>query len=57
MGDLPDVQLIDIPARPGSDVAAAVEIADGHQRLGRERGSAKQGKAASKGKRFIVVPL
>jgi hypothetical protein len=25
MGDLPDVQLIDIAARPGSDVAAAVK--------------------------------
>ena len=52
MGDLPDVQLIDITARPGGDVAAAVKIADGHQRLGRERGSAKQGQGCQQGQTF-----
>lgn len=43
MGDLAHVQFIDIPARPGGDVAAAVKIADGHQRTGGSNGCAKQG--------------
>lgn len=57
MGDLPDVQLIDITARPGGDIATAVKIADGHQRLAESAEAQSKGKAASKGKRFIVVPL
>lgn len=43
MGYLPNVQLIDITAGTGSDVTAAVKVADGHQGAGGDHGSAEQG--------------
>lgn len=43
MGYLPHVQLIDIATGTGSDVAAAVKVADGHQGAGGDHGNAEQG--------------
>lgn len=43
MGDLAYVQFINIAAGTGSDVAAAVKVADGHQRVSGNNARAEQG--------------
>ena len=55
MGDLAYVQFINIAAGTSSDVAAAVKVTDGHQRVSGNNARAEQGKAASKGKKFLRI--
>ena len=43
MGNLAYVQFINIAAGTGSDVAAAVKVADGHQRVSGNNARAEQG--------------
>lgn len=57
VGDLADIQFINVATRSGGDIATPVEIADGHQGAAEASDAQSKGNAASKGKRFIQVPL